>query len=66
MVSISIGADSCGGGPRLEVTSMSGSADQVTDFPSEDLDLYTDLLSAYMQLRMSRDTSTYNKSRGLY
>ena len=45
---------------------MSGSADQVTDFSSEDFDLYTDLLSTYMQLRMSRDISTYNVSGGTY
>lgn len=45
---------------------MSGSDDQVTDFPSEDFDLYTDLLSAYVQLRMSRDALTYNVSRGTY
>ena len=45
---------------------MSGSADQVTDFPSEDFGLYRDLLSTYMQLRMSRDTPTYNVSRGTY
>ena len=29
---------------------MFGSDDQVTDFPNEDFDLYTDLLSAYVQL----------------
>ena len=46
---ISTGTDPSGGGTSLEVTSMSGTGDQVTDFSVVALALLTDLLLACMQ-----------------
>lgn len=56
---ISMGIEHSGVGSSLEVTSISGTADQVTDFSVVALALLTDLLLAYMQLCLSGNASTY-------